>query len=282
MDGKFNGNWHSLSFDEKCFSDQFPIAEPGVRYDSQSPGSPDKGKQIISCQPGPGGRFVVGEKGVDPLVVVLGGIEGGEKVMISCNEFFSFHDGFKVETPIRILSTSIADQPALRFQAMPETGLRQGGQDADHRRDHADLLNKAHLHVEDVVGIMIKAHNESPNDLHAVPVDRVHDLAHFPHGVLFFAAFHQAVMVRRFKPHKDLEEIGGAHQLHQFLVCRQVGADFGEHGEGKPMLSLPFNQTGQQSFHLFGVTDKIVIDDEDGSPPAGIEQGLEFSLHLLG
>ena len=146
---------------------------------------------------------------------------------------------------------------------MPETGLRQGGQDAHHGGDHTDLLDKAHLHVEYILRVMIKTDNESAHDLHAVPVDRVHDLRHAAGGILFFAAFQQAVMVRRLEPDKHLEEIGRAHQLHQFLVSGQVDADFGEQGERKLMRPLPFDQGGQQLLHFLRVADKIVINDKD-------------------
>ncbi len=42
------------------------------------------------------------------------------------------------------------------------------------------------------------------------------------------------------------------------------------------MLPLPFNQVGKQVFPSLGVTDEIVVDDEDRFAPAGIKEGLKF------
>jgi hypothetical protein len=138
------------------------------------------------------------------------------------------------------------------------------------------LLDEVDLALKDRRRIVVEADDEAALHLQPRPLDAPHIRHEIATAVLALVALRQARLLRRFDPDEDLVEARRHHPRHEGVIVGEVDRGLGV--EGKTALPLaPPDQRGQQFLPQVPlVADKVVVDEEDPSPPARLPEAVQL------
>jgi len=123
---------------------------------------------------------------------------------------------------------------------------------------------------------MVEADDESTLDFEASALEAFDVSDEVAVGILIFAAFGEAVDIGSFDADEEHGEACADHHLGELGVVGEVDGDLCDKGDGSTGL-LPLDESGHEVIFRGGfVADEVVIDEEDGSSPAGVMEGIEF------
>ena len=95
-------------------------------------------------------RPVVSQKGLDSLVILLGGVDGVQDMLVALNKRAVVHFGDEIDGAVGVVTReTTADDAVLSFQALVEPGAAGGIQQANHGGDNTAILDKINLVFED-------------------------------------------------------------------------------------------------------------------------------------
>ena len=228
-------------------------------------------------------RMVILQKLPYPGIIILGGIDGIDDLLVSGHEAFIAHLRDEVHRKVRVVPGYCLHQPVLGDEAIIELCTAWCVQKADHGGSDPALLDELDHPFEDRCRILIKTYDKAGLHLKA-------EFLYFPYTgyqvavpVRDLGAFVQTLFIRCFDADKDGDEPGRYHHVHKFLVIRQIDGSLGRKVEWVFFYLHPGDEWGQYlRLQLCLVADEVVIDEEDSAFPSQGQEFIQFRYYLVG
>ena len=283
VDGQLHGDRERTRATEHSGNHEPPVIPLAFVPESQKPeGVPQCPDMVeIKIKPPPFIRSKLPEEGGDTGIILPGGVNGSQYILVAVNERLVVHTRDKIA--FHIAAVKAPDDAVLLFQALIQT--RAGGsiEKADHGGNDAAVLDEVYLTPEYGKGVAIKADNEAALHLEAGVVELFNSGRHITVAVLVLGALLEAVLIGGLNTDKDGIETGLHHQPNQLIVVSEVNRRFCVEVEGVPFTLPPFNNGGQDfRLEFFPVAYEIIVDDKDAVAPALLIEGVQLSQQLGG
>src|SRR6266498_1495166 len=169
--------------------------------------------------------------------------------------------------------------PVLSMRSRPSRSSRRQScvsGSADNKPTMASA-DKFDLPLEDILGIVVEAYDETGHHLQAVALNLLDGIEQVAARILPLLGFLETGLDRGLDAEKDAAEARATHPVEQFLVLGEVHAGFRGKREWMSVALRPIGQFRQQFFDVALVTDEVVVNNENHPAPAQAEERVQFS-----